>query len=69
MENTVFKYEPIRIEAVGEEGFRVDPPPPKFETFRIKHFRFRKVFVRLTIRVQDVALGHFDSDLLSLYIL
>ena len=38
MENIVFKYEPIRIKAVGEEGIRADPPLPKFETFRTKHF-------------------------------
>ena len=43
MENIVFKYEPIRIEAVGEEGFRADPPLPKFETFRRKQVCIRKV--------------------------
>ena len=55
MENIVFKYESIRIEAVGEEGFRVDPPPPKFETFRTKEFCFRMVFVRLTIHVHPLS--------------
>jgi len=31
-ENIVIKHEPIRIESVGEEAFRANPPPPKFET-------------------------------------
>jgi len=41
MENIVIKHEPIRIEAVGEEAFRVNPPPPKFESFRSKQFCVR----------------------------
>jgi len=55
MKNIVLKYEPIRIKAVGEEGIRADQLPPKFETFRIKHFCFRTVFVRLTIRVHPLS--------------